>query len=79
MSDPIEEHGIDLQAVFNRLIDRTGMSKYAIAQQTGISQSLLSRYASGERRPTLETLCMIADLAGVKLDLVIKEGRKGKT
>lgn len=76
MRDPIKEHGIDLQAVFNRLVERTRKSKYAISQETGISQSLLSRYASGERRPTLETLCALANLAEVKLDVVIREGRK---
>ena len=46
------------------------LSRYAIAQQSGISQSVLSRFASGERGLTAETAERLAHSLGLRLALV---------
>ncbi len=46
-------------------IKRSGETQYAIAQATGISQSVLNRFINGERGISLETaakLCQYLDL-----------------
>jgi len=48
----------------------SNLSRYAIAQQSGISQSVLSRFASGERGLTAETAERLAHALGLRLALV---------
>jgi transcriptional regulator with XRE-family HTH domain len=46
-------------------ITRSGETQYAIAQATGVSQSVLNRFINGERGISLETaakLCQYLDL-----------------
>jgi transcriptional regulator with XRE-family HTH domain len=46
-------------------IKRSGDTQYAIAQATGISQSVLNRFLNGERGISLDTaakLCQYLDL-----------------
>lgn len=73
--DELEKHGIDLQAIFLDLVERTGMTRYRISKETGITESTLSRCTSGEIRPTLDLCCAIATLAGVKLKLQLYDRR----
>lgn len=68
-NDELEKHGIDLHAMFLDLIERTGMTRYRIAKETGISETTLSRCSSGEMRPTLDLCCAIATLAGVRVQV----------
>ena len=48
----------------------SNLSRYAIAQQSGINQSVLSRFASGERGLTVETAERLAHALGLRLALV---------
>lgn len=48
----------------------SNLSRYAIAQQSGISQSVLSRFASGDRGLTAETAERLAHSLGLRLALV---------
>ena len=58
-----------------RLVDASGMSRYRIAQITGIDQSALSRFMSGERGLSSTAL----DALGELLDLqVVVRGAKRK-
>ncbi len=46
-------------------IEKSGETQYAIAQATGVSQSVLNRFINGERGISLETaakLCQHLDL-----------------
>lgn len=52
---------------------RRGISQYKIAQACDISKSALSYIEKHERRPTLQTLSIIADYLGVKLSDIIKQ------
>lgn len=38
-----------------RVLEESGMSRYEIAQRTGVEQSALSRFLTGERTMTLAT------------------------
>jgi transcriptional regulator with XRE-family HTH domain len=46
-------------------MERSGMSRYAIASATGISQAVLSRFArgvTGLNSPNLDALCLLLRL-----------------
>lgn len=60
-----------------QIIDNWPVSRYRIAQETGISQSLLSKLITGTRGISLETL----DVLGTYLDLElrVRESRKSKS
>jgi transcriptional regulator with XRE-family HTH domain len=50
-----------------RAIRASGQTEYAIAKGSGVSQSIINRFVSGERGISLETAAKIA--AYLKLDL----------
>ena len=56
-------------------INTSQISRYRISKETGVSQAALSRFMSGERSLTLDTVDVLADFLG--LELVSK--RKGRT
>lgn len=48
-----------------------GYTQIALQMRTGIEQSLLSKYESGERTPPTETLVRLADFYDVSLDYIL--------
>lgn len=62
------ELGIDAQ--LRAALRDSKQSRYAIAQASGISQSILSRFSSGERGLTAETAERLAVALGLRLALV---------
>ena len=54
---------------------RRKLSKYAVSQKTGVSESMLSLVERGLRNPTLELLLRIADGIGADLPAVIKRAQ----
>ena len=48
-----------------------------VAAQACVSRSALSSYESGARRPSFETLVVLADIYGVSTDFLL--GRTGRT
>jgi transcriptional regulator with XRE-family HTH domain len=56
--------------------ERKGLSKYAIAQQSGLSQQAVGYMEKGHRIPSLETVLRIAKAMDVDLALIIKRARK---
>lgn len=56
--------------------ERKKLSRYAIAQKTGISESMLSLVERGMRNPTLELVLRMADGIGADLPAVIRKARK---
>jgi len=46
---------------------KCGMSTYAIAKSSGVSESVLSRFLAGERSPTLDTVDKIARVLRLEL------------
>jgi transcriptional regulator with XRE-family HTH domain len=61
-----------------RAIENCGLTRYAIAKQTGITEGGLSRFMAGERDMTLRTLDKIAPLIGVRLVVDRPRRRKGR-
>lgn len=49
------------------------LSKYAVSQRSGVSESMLSLVERGLRNPTLELMLRIADGIGVSLPTAIEK------
>lgn len=47
--------------------EKRGITRYRIAQESGVSQSQLSRFAAGENEPKLSTAEKICEAIGVRL------------
>jgi transcriptional regulator with XRE-family HTH domain len=60
-----------------RLRERRGVTLTALAAQTGISKSTLSRLESGQRRPSLELLLPLAEAHHLPLDELVGAPRVG--
>ena len=48
-----------------------GYTQIALQMKTGIEQSLLSKFESGERTPPTETLVRLADFYEVSIDYIL--------
>lgn len=48
-----------------------GITQIALQMQTGIEQSLISKFESGERTPPTETLIILADFYNVSIDYIL--------
>src|SRR5215217_3959099 len=60
-----------------RLRERRGLTLTALAAQTGVSKSTLSRLENGERKPSLELLLPLADAFHMPLDELVGAPRVG--
>jgi transcriptional regulator with XRE-family HTH domain len=60
-----------------RLRERRGVTLTALAAQTGISKSTLSRLESGQRKPSLELLLPLAEAHHLPLDELVGAPRIG--
>lgn len=58
-------------------IEDSGLSRYRIAKESGLSQSLLSRFMSGDRGLSLEAIDKLGTLLGFRLvlDRISKKGK----
>jgi transcriptional regulator with XRE-family HTH domain len=56
--------------------ERRGLSKYAVAQQSGLSQQAIGYMEKGHRIPSLETVLRIANAMNVDLPAIIKRAQK---
>jgi len=59
-------------------IESSSLSRYLIAQETGIPQSALSRLMSGERGLSVENVEILADYLGLEIIIRPKRRRKGR-
>lgn len=59
----------DLSATLKRAIEQSGLSNYKIWKLSGVSQSVLNRFTSGERDISLATASKIASALGAELKL----------
>ena len=60
-----------MSAPLKELRKEKGLSQIAVQMQTGIEQSLISKYENGERVPPTETLMQLADFYGVSMDYIM--------
>ena len=61
-----------------KAIEASGLNRHRIAQDTGISESALSRLFSGERGLSIESIEILADYLGLEVTLRPKRQRKGR-
>jgi transcriptional regulator with XRE-family HTH domain len=58
---------LPLSEQVRKAIDAAGVTRYRIAKETGISESALSRFMSGERELSLPSVDRLADYLGLSL------------
>ena len=56
------------------LRERRGISRSVMSELCGLSKSMISKYERGERQPTIDPLCALADFFDVSVDYLC--GRK---
>ena len=64
----------NLSDQIRRAVDDCGQTRYRISKETGIDQSTLSRFMSGERGLPMNTLDKLAD--DLDLNITVGKGRK---
>ncbi len=74
-------NGSDMMTCMGRLLDEirdaieaSGKTRYRIAQESGIAESMLSRLMSGERGLSIDALETLADYLG--LEIVMRPKRR---
>src|ERR671924_1945970 len=77
MSDAIPDVLAEVGPRLRRLRERRGLTLTALAAQTGISKSTLSRLETGERKPSLELLLPLAEAHHLPLDELVGAPRVG--
>ena len=70
-----KKRGTITEAV-RRAIEESGLSRYAIAKASGVTQAALSRFVAGKRGLTTDTLDRLADVLG--LEIVVRKRGRGK-
>lgn len=64
----IEKTAADFPEKLEKAASDKNLSFYRIAKETGLSQSVLSRYRSGERFPKVEELIRLANFFNVDIN-----------
>ncbi len=57
-------------------IEASGKTRYRIAQESGVAESILSRLMSGERGLSIDALETLADYLGVEITMRPKQRRR---
>jgi transcriptional regulator with XRE-family HTH domain len=63
---------VDVASRLRQLRRRSGLTQAELAERTGISQSVLSLYERGHRRPSAEVFLHLVDSLGFRLDFVAR-------
>lgn len=58
---------MSLSDELRQAVERSGLSRYSIWQQTGIDQGSLSKFMDGERGLGLESIDKLAELLGLHI------------
>lgn len=61
-----------------RLIDESGLTRYAIAKETGITQAALSRFQAGKAGLSMPNLNLLAELLGWQVTAIGKPKTKAE-
>jgi transcriptional regulator with XRE-family HTH domain len=61
-----------------RIIRNCGMTRYQLAQRSGVAQAVLSNFMTGKRGMTTDTLDKLTPVLGLKMSAHPKSPRKGK-
>lgn len=69
---------MSLSDELRQAVERSGLSRYSIWQQTGIDQGSLSKFMDGERGLGLESIDKLADLLGLHICTADAKPRRPK-
>ena len=61
-----------------QLILQCGMTRYELAQKSGVAEAVLSRFMAGKRGMTTDTLDRLAPVLGLRITANPKPPHKGK-
>jgi DNA transposition AAA+ family ATPase len=64
---PKKKQRLSLSDELRQAVERSGVSRYSIWQQTGIDQGSLSKFMDGERGLGMESIDKLADLLGLHI------------
>jgi DNA transposition AAA+ family ATPase len=64
---PKKKQRLSLSDELRQAIERSGVTRYSIWQQTGIDQGSLSKFMDGERGLGLESIDKLAELLGLHI------------
>jgi len=64
---PKKKQRLSLSDELRQAIERSGVSRYGIWQQTGIDQGSLSKFMDGERGLGIESIDKLAELLGLHI------------
>lgn len=64
---PKKKQRQSLSDELRQAVERSGVSRYSIWQQTGIDQGSLSKFMDGERGLGMESIDKLADLLGLHI------------
>jgi hypothetical protein len=64
---PKKKQRLSLSDELRQAVERSGVSRYSIWQQTGIDQGSLSKFMDGERGLSIESIDKLADLLGLHI------------
>ncbi len=63
--------GINIKTNLRKLRREKDFTQVFVQMKTGIDQSMLSKYETGERLPPIDVLLLLADFYGVSLDYIL--------
>ena len=75
---PTKKQPLSLSDELRQAIERSGVSRYSIWQQTGIDQGSLSKFMDGERGLGMESIDKLAALLGLHICSADAERRRSK-
>ena len=75
---PKKKQRLSLSDELRQAVERSGVSRYGIWQQTGIDQGSLSKFMDGERGLGMESIDKLADLLGLHICSADAERRRSK-
>lgn len=71
------------RAIFSTRIKKAremnGFTQKEVSKETGIKQSVISRYENGTIEPSLEKIGILAEFYGVSIDWLFGLGMQGRT
>ncbi len=56
--------------------ERRKLSKYFVAQESGLSPQMIAYVENGDRNPTLETVLRMAEAMDIKFEDIIRRARQ---
>ena len=62
---------MNMQNNLRKLRKERGLTQISLQMKTGIEQSLLSKFETGERIPPTDALMILADFYGVSIDYIL--------